>query len=305
MSANDTNINKQKEQKKDASFSKKAFDASKILLGAVAVKTADELTKIIIQKPQRPKEEGRVNFTAKTRPTRTFAQAARSVHYWQKNIKSGSSNQNTPVTPKKGFWSRIAENLEQVKNEPENSYWQTGKNARQPLPVVPGMDGIASFTILLVPFALFLGLLKILIPTLPGLLLIWILIFYSLLIALPGSYLGIDAMLEGSKELLAAGGETIKFGAKGVLLMIKIFIQGLIELVLLLIKYIMDNIWDYWILVGSYIFSLVTLWYIFNSISLLSSISTMILLVIIPALLPSALLHRQWLIYRFNKQLNS
>ena len=146
---------------------KTAVDASKLLMGVAAIKAVDELQKIVLKYPERPKEQSRRKFAQKQKPTRTYTQAAR--------------------------WIYQEDQSPQKKQE---------KDTKKPL-LHPGFDGIISFSLLLVPFTILLGILLVVAPGIDEFLLIILLIFYTLLIALPGAYLGLDAIYYGGKSYVS------------------------------------------------------------------------------------------------------
>ncbi|MFW9927985.1 MAG: hypothetical protein ACFFD1_01180 [Candidatus Thorarchaeota archaeon] len=267
----------------------KAIDASKILVGALAVKAADELTKVVINYPKKPKNVTTREFT-KTKPTKTFTEAARTVHYWEKNPDSIPVN-NKDVEQESWF--------DKTKRD---FFKPKSQSSQHPPNIIPGIDGLVSFAILLVPFTLILGLLRLMIGDGLDILLLWFLLIYILFVAIPGAYLGLDAIRDGTRSLLVNSGATIKFGIKAIFYMIKIFIQGILELFILAFNIFYENIVDYWIFILSYVASAIGLFLIFNTLFPDKiTLFLLFMLVLIPALLPAAIFHRSWILYRFKK----
>ncbi|OLS25938.1 MAG: hypothetical protein HeimC3_12120 [Candidatus Heimdallarchaeota archaeon LC_3] len=282
--------NKDDEKKSSRSF-KKAIDASKVLVGALAIKAADEISKIVVNPPKKPKNVTRREYT-KSKPTKTFTQAARAVKFW---------GENPSYFPKTNSYQ--TESAEDKKDR--GFFYSPDRQYKKPPPsVVPGLDGLVSFSILLVPFAILLGIInQIFVGILIDILLWFLLLIYILFIAVPGAYLGLDAIRDGAKELLASSGATIKFGLKGIFYMIKIFFQGLAEIFLLFFSAFFENVLDYWIFVSTYIISLIILYFTITAIFGVNlGLFTIMMLILIPALLPAAILHRYWLLFRFNQE---
>ncbi|MHA1990538.1 MAG: hypothetical protein ACW981_09900 [Candidatus Hodarchaeales archaeon] len=282
-----------KAKKKDNSFSKKAIDASKVLVGTLAVKAVDEISKIVVDYPKKPKDVSRREFS-KTKPTKSFTKAARTVKFWENNPefipqseeKRGESGE---YKQKRRFFDP---DYSQQKNVQKYS-------------VVPGLDGLVSFSILLAPFAILLGIINQLFKDNLFIdILLWFLLFiYILFIALPGAYLGLDAIRDGTKALLVNSGATIKFGLKGIYYFFKIFFQGIYELFVLFFASFFENAFDYWVFITSYVVSFIILFLVADTI-FVGGIApfTLFVLVIIPALLPASVLHRYWMLFRFNRR---
>ena len=283
-------------------LSKRIIDASKLAVGIMAVKAADELAKLIVKRPQRPQNESRREFTVKEKPTRTFTQAARAVQYWQTNpekFNQRPQNYSTGQTTTSGNW------FNRKKKDflgTETSQTQTKFSHNDNPPISPGLDGIFSFIILLAPVAFVLGIIYYYLHV-NDLLILWILGIYILFIAIPGSYLGLDAMRAGTIMLLRESQSTIKFGIKSIWLTIKLFFQAIAELVIIASNFVLNNIQDYWVLVLSYCISVVLLFYIMQMILVSTTLSllALVMLVVIPAMFPAVLFHRWWILYRFNK----
>jgi len=255
--------NKKKIKSSASDLAKSAIDASKIIVGAVAVKAADEIVKHL-NYPERPKNQSRREFARKRKPTKTYTQAAR--------------------------W------LKQEKNQLNRNIQQNDTTILR-----PGIDGLISFSILLAPFTIFLGLLFI--SGVEEIFLIIILTLYVLLIAIPGSYLGLDAIFYGGKTFVAEGGRT--FWA-----MIVIFWRGLVELFYIFTNLITQifretfrEAQEYWVFTFVYIGSALSLWVFFSQVISFSSITAIILFVVIPALLPASLLHGLWTNYLWKKKI--
>src|SRR3990172_8223778 len=258
---------------------RKVIDASKVLMGAIAVKAVDELSKTIIKRAEKPKGESTRKFTVSNRPTRSFVQAARNVRFW---------NNNPEFVPK-----------EQGDIRADSSSFLSDKAfGRNSVTVVPGIDWLVSFSVLLVPAAVLLGILAIVFISVPEIVWFWILIIYAVLVALPGAYLGLDATIAA----LQFGGETIKFGIRGFFGAVKIFFQGLIELTILAFNSIFQSVVEYGVFVVFYITSVTLLFVLIDSLPGPLSVTVLLLLVLIPSLLPAAFVYRYWQIYRFKRE---
>ena len=104
---------------------KKAVDAGHIIdreirkAGKVAKDEFKEfdITNVIVEPLKRPKDESIVQFTRRTRPTKTYTQANRTVQFFSRNPEKKEMN--------------------------------------------PGIDGLVSFSLLIVPFAVLIGALII------------------------------------------------------------------------------------------------------------------------------------------------
>lgn len=283
-------------------FSKRIVDASKLAVGIMAIKAADELTKLVVKRPQRPEEESRREFTVKEKPTRTFARAARAVQYWQTNPdkfnKRPQSYDSKTAETKENWFNRKKKDFIGT-NVSEANIKSAGSTSP---PITPGLDGIFSFIILLAPVAFVLGIINYYVH-ISDLLIIWILAIYIIFIAIPGSYLGLDAMRAGTIMLLRESQSTIKIGIKSIWMAIKLFFQAIIELIIITVNFIINNIQDYWVLVLTYLVSIGILFFIIQAILANTTLSllTLFMLVVIPAMFPAVIFHRWWILYRFNK----
>ena len=248
---------------------KKAVEASKILdremkkAGKIAREEISDIDfgNIVVKPSQRPKDESRVNFTRRARPTKTFTQASRTVQFFSQNPDKKEMN--------------------------------------------PGIDGMVSFSILLTPFALLIGLL-ILFAGLDEVLGLFFLFIYTIFIAIPGAYLGIDSILAGARSVLIGGASVFR----GFLEFLKLLIQGVIELFILFLnslfgfaKDAFDTVADYIVFIIVYAIFAGGIWIILLSIDLdLGKVIVLGLMVLIPALLPASIAHRYWKIWRLGKE---
>ena len=175
----------------------------------------------------------------------------------------------------------------------------------------PGIDGLVSFSILIVPFAILIGAL-IIFEILDEIIAIFLLFLYAILIAIPGAYLGLDSILAGARSVIKGGTTTIIAIFRGFVEFISLMIQGITELFLLVInglfgwaKGAFDTLADYIVFIGVYTLFSVGIYFFLQLIKLnqiSSSIIVLGFLVLLPALLPASIAHRYWLLWRLNRQ---
>ena len=211
-------------------------------------------------------EESRIQFTRRVRPTKTYTQANRTVQFFSRNPDKKEMN--------------------------------------------PGYDGMVSFSILVVPIALILGVL--LLFGLDELLAILIFILYLLFIAIPGAYLGLDAIFAGARSVVVGGTATVVAIFRGFLEFCYLMIRGLGELALLVfsgmfgfLREVFDTASDYIVFGVVYIISAGALWFILITVLPdLANKSIIVLgfIILLPALLPSSIAHRYWLLWKLNRQ---
>lgn len=175
----------------------------------------------------------------------------------------------------------------------------------------PGIDGLVSFSILIVPFAVLIGALIIL-GILNELMAIFLLFLYAILIAIPGAYLGLDSILAGARSVIKGGTATVMAIFRGFFEFISLLLQGIAELCLLLLnglfgfaKGAFETLADYIVFIGVYIIFAGVI-YIFLQLINIDQITTSFIvlgfLVLLPALLPASIAHRYWLLWRLNRQ---
>jgi hypothetical protein len=177
----------------------------------------------------------------------------------------------------------------------------------------PGIDGLVSFSILIVPFAVLIGLL--IITGLNELLAIFLLFLYAILIAIPGAYLGIDSIIAGAQSVIRGGTTTIVAIARGFVEFLTLLARGIVELFLLFInaffgfaKGAFETLSDYVIFLVVYTVFAGAIWLlIVNLLPPDYNISLILLgfIVLLPALLPASVAHRYWLIWRLNRKSTS
>lgn len=257
---------------------KKAVDAGHIIdreirkAGKVAKDEFKEfdITNVIVEPLKRPKDESIVQFTRRTRPTKTYTQANRTVQFFSRNPEKKEMN--------------------------------------------PGIDGLVSFSILIVPFAVLIGALIIFLKF-DEFLAILLLFLYAILIAIPGAYLGLDSILAGARSVIKGGTTTLIAIFRGFGEFILLMAQGIAELFILGVnglfgwaKGAFDTLADYVVFIGVYSIFAVGIYFILqflqiNQIS--NSIIVLGFLVLLPALLPASIAHRYWLLWRMNRQSTS
>ena len=221
---------------------------------------------IVVKPSKRPKDESRVHFTRRARPTKTFTQASRTVQFFSQNPDKREMN--------------------------------------------PGYDGLVSFSILLTPFAVIIGLL-ILFANLDELLAIFFLLLYTIFVAIPGAYLGLDSIFAGARSVLIGGASVFR----GFLEFIRILIQGVIELCILFLnslfgfaKDAFETVSDYIVFIVVYAIFAGGIWAILLYLTQvipeldLTRVIILGLMVLIPALLPASIAHRYWLIWRIGRK---
>ncbi|MFX0149444.1 MAG: hypothetical protein ACFFAJ_01565, partial [Candidatus Hodarchaeota archaeon] len=229
-----------------------------------------DITNVVVEPPKKPKNESTIHFTRRTRPTRTYAHANRTIQFFARNPEKKEMN--------------------------------------------PGIDGLVSFSILIVPFAVLLGLLIIFI-NLNEILAIFLLFLYLILVAIPGAYLGIDSILAGARSVIKGGTATAVAIIRGFGEFLYLMLQGMAELFLLFVnaffgfaKGAFETLSDYIVFIGVYIIFAGGIWFLV--ITLLPSdfeISLILLgfIVLLPALLPASIAHRYWLIWKLNRSSSS
>ncbi len=183
----------------------------------------------------------------------------------------------------------------------------------------PGIDGMVSFSILITPVALLLGILIIFLDF--NVLLAMILFFlYILLVAIPGAYLGLDAIFAGARSVIMGGTTTIVAIIRGFFEFCYLMIRGLGELALLVfsgmfgfLRGAFDTFADYVVFAIVYILSAGGLWALSLLIDLpriiqdtprLAGYEIIVLgfIILLPALLPASIAHRYWLIWKINRE---
>ncbi len=253
-------------------FGKKVVEAGNIInremkkAGKIA---RDELSdvdfsNVVIKPSQRPKNESYVNFTKRTRPTKTYTQANRTIQFFSRNPEKKEMN--------------------------------------------PGIDGLVSFSILMTPFAVLIGLLIYLI-NLDEFLALILLFMYTIFIAIPGAYLGVDSIFAGARSVIMGGASVFR----GFLEFMKLLFQGIIELGILMLnglfgfaKDAFETVADYVIFIVVYALFSGSIWIILLSLNLeLETLLLFGLLVLIPALLPASIAHRYWLIWKLGREAKS
>jgi hypothetical protein len=168
----------------------------------------------------------------------------------------------------------------------------------------PGIDGLVSFSILMTPIALIIGSL-ILFTDLNEFIALFLLFMYTLFIAIPGAYLGLDSILAGARSVILGGASVFR----GFLEFIKLIFKGVIELGILMLnsmfgflKGAFDTVADYVVFIIVYVIFAGGIWVILLSLQLeLETLVVLGLMVLIPALLPASIAHRYWLIWRLGR----
>ncbi len=216
------------------------------------------------------KEESRVQFTRRVRPTKTYTQANRTVQFFSRNPEKKVMN--------------------------------------------PGIDGMVSFSILIVPIALFLGIL-ILFFSFNEILAVLLLFLYMILVAIPGAYLGLDSIIAGARSVIKGGTTTMVAVSRGFVEFCYLMIRGLGELALLVfsemfgfLKEAFVTFSDYVVFSVVYIISAGGIGLIMLNLPLELETKSIIVLgfvILLPALLPASIAHRYWLIWKLNQQTKS
>lgn len=253
-------------------IARRAIDASKIMVGVAAVKAADEIQRVVLKFPEKPENKSRREF-AREKPTKTFTQAARWVHDVKSTEKKEDKKKGTVFTK---------------------------HDSGEPL-LRPGMDGLISFSLIVAPFAIILGLLFSQDIISVGALLI-LFIAYIAFIAVPATYLGLDAIYYGAKEST----EVLKFGSRIFIQALILLWKGFVELVLLFLNFLFtiiraafEGTREYWAFFLTYVLTIGVLSMIvtqFLTIDLgeVDSVILILTLVLIPGLLPASLIHGLW-----------
>lgn len=216
------------------------------------------------------KDESRVQFTRRVRPTKTFTQANRTVQFFSRNPEKKVMN--------------------------------------------PGIDGMVSFSVLIVPIALILGIL-ILFFDFSEVLAVLLLFLYMILVAIPGAYLGLDSIVAGARSVIKGGTTTMVAVSRGFVEFCYLMIRGLGELALLVfsgmfgfLKEAFVTFSDYVVFSVVYIISAGGIGLIMLNLPLELETKSIIVLgfiILLPALLPASIAHRYWLIWKLNQQAKS
>ncbi|MFW9994998.1 MAG: hypothetical protein ACFFD4_23355 [Candidatus Odinarchaeota archaeon] len=295
MSEND----KKQKKKGTESLGRLAIDASKTIASATAraagrkvwdeaknlknmtveeIKKTPVLKNVTVNKEEfreKPEDWKRREFYVKAKPARSYTQTVRTVH--------------------EAF--RAPERKEE-------------KKPRDPA-ITPGMDGLLSFSLLLAPFAIFLGILYALFAV-PETVLIVLFILYLLLIAIPGAYLGVDAIFYGARYTIVGGVETARFFGAALVEFMKLLVLGLWELFMFFVTGLFgfmrgafNSFESWWAFAFAYVVSALVLFfgfiYLFPQLGIEISLIKVGLLVLLPSLLPASLAHRQWSLYRYRR----
>lgn len=241
---------------------KKAVDAGNIIDKELrkGVKIARDEFKdfdignIVVEPTKKPKDESRVEFTRRIRPTKTYTQANRTVQFFSRNPEKKEMN--------------------------------------------PGIDGLVSFSILLAPFAVILGIL-LLYTNFDEFLAISLFLLYVLLIAIPGAYLGLDAIFAGARSVIRGGTTTAVAIVRGFAEFVYLLLQGLLELFILTF----NSLVDYIVFVIVYVFFAGGIWIILLNLQLeLKTVFILGFLVLIPSLLPASIAHRYWVLWKLGRE---
>ncbi len=165
--------------------------------------------------------------------------------------------------------------------------------------IKPGLDGLVSFSLLLVPAAFILGIM-LLQGWIGETAAFFLLLLYVLLVAIPGGYLGIDGLAAGAKGIL--DGFLLFF--KTIWELAILTISGLGSLLFGFARGAFDVLEDYIGFVSVFLLSSVGLYFLLESIfpgKIASSPFLLTLMVIFPALFPAALVHRQYKLWRLRQ----
>ena len=177
--------------------------------------------------------------------------------------------------------------------------------------MMPGIDGLVSFSILIVPFALLIGVL-IVFTNFDELLAVILLFLYTILIAIPGAYLGLDSIFDGARSVIKGGATTLVAFFRGFFEFISLMVQGFVELCLLVLNGLLgfakgafNTLADYIVFIGVYTLFAIGIYFLLQAIEINQITDSFIILgflVLLPALLPASIAHRYWLLWRLNHQ---
>ncbi len=165
--------------------------------------------------------------------------------------------------------------------------------------IKPGLDGLVSFSLLLVPAAVILGLL-LLQGIVNEFMVLFLLMLYVIFIAIPGGYLGIDGLAAGAKGVL--DGFVLFFKTMWELGVLAL--SGLAMLFFGFAKGAFTVIEDYIGFLSVFLLSSVGLYFLFDSLTggkVSSSVFLILLLVVFPALFPASLIHRQYKLWKLQQ----
>ncbi|MHA2296681.1 MAG: hypothetical protein ACXAEU_11350 [Candidatus Hodarchaeales archaeon] len=299
---------KEKKKKKSESLGRLALDATKTIARAGVqaagekiwleaknlknmtveeIKKAPVLKNITVDKKEfreRPEDWNRRQFYVKAKPTRSYTQSVRTIHHAFK-----------------------------AKEEREPEHKKEDRYHRDPA-ITPGMDGLLSFSVLLAPFAILLGIVYVLFNV-DETILIVLFVFYLLLIAIPGAYLGVDAIFYGARYTIKGGVETARFFGASFVEMLRLLVLGIWELFMFFVngffgfmRGAFDSFESWWAFAFAYIVSGLVLFFGINAllpemfyVRGIFSVTRFVLLVVLPSLLPAAFAHRQWSLYRYRR----
>lgn len=224
-----------------------------------------DIGNVVVEPLKRHKNEGRVQFTTRARPMKTYTQANRTVQFFTRNPDKSEIN--------------------------------------------PGIDGLVSFSILIAPMAALLGFL-IIATNFDELFALILLLLYTILIAIPGAYLGLDSIIAGANLAIKGGTATAIAVGRGFVEFVYLMLLGFWELLVLALdglfgftKGAFETISDYVAFIAVYITFVGGIWFLIQVLSIqIDSLIVLSFIVILPALLPASIAHRYWFLWRINQQ---
>ncbi|MHA1214147.1 MAG: hypothetical protein ACTSPG_02560 [Candidatus Hodarchaeales archaeon] len=224
-----------------------------------------DIANIVVEPIKRPKNESRLEFTRKRRPTKTYAQANRTIQYFTRNPDREELN--------------------------------------------PGIDGLVSFSILIAPFAALIGLMMLFLEFPKGIAIL-LLILYTLIVAIPGAYLGLDSIVAGMRSVVIGGTTTIMTILQGLGEFMFLIFQGFVELAILFLnglfgfaKGAFETIADYIAFILVYIIFTLGIWILLANLNITSDdIIINGFIILLPALLPASIAHRYWFLWRMDRR---
>ena len=285
------------EVEKKVSFSRPVEDEEKPYPSRKAREMLRDVIKsderVVVAPPERPDGVTTRKWRRESKPTRTFVQGSRTVEVVKKRSLDPTS--------------------------PEFS-------------LNPGIDGLVSFSVLMFPAAVVSGAILILVALFlrsggwTGLplttVLTTVILFlilpgmglYTLFIAIPGAYLGIDAMYYGSKQVVMGGATTVKVLGLGIIEMCRLFLLGLYEVAMIFVDGLFgfargafESLEDYWAFTSVYaIFTIafsaviiiivmaVGLEFMFQVPGIFILGFLILIMGFFPALFPASIAHRAW-----------
>jgi hypothetical protein len=229
-----------------------------------------DIGNVVVEPPKKPKNESKIHFTRRARPTRTYARANRTIQFFARNPEK--KEMNPGIDGLVSFSILIT-------------------------PFALLIGGLIIFTNLNEFMAIFLLFLYAILIAVPG-----------AYLGLDSILAGAQSVIKGGTTTLIAISrgfiEFIFLMVQGIAELFLLLINGLFGFA----KGAFDTLADYVIFIGVYIVFAVGIYFslqIININQISSSFIVLGFLVLLPALLPASFAHRYWLIWRLSRSSTS